>query len=334
MSRMRTMSAMTAVTISTKRSAAIIFWSHARTSSRSGAKAEVTFSREAIVTGFNGEAIGKFPVPKVFLCGQRGGLPSRPASGARQLDAFDDQRELRGLDGDRRQSIVARKGRTEASLLEALGPHRVATAIPVHDANPIASFGEKDEQVTAERVVPEHVPNERHQAVGAFTPIDWLRRDEQPYARRKAQHAPTRRTSSSRPRAAESNDAGTRTTTPDGSTTSNGASASANEIRAVGRTISSWNVVRSAPPSRRRHEYKRCGSRPCSAAKTLTVLPERSSAASALRASSSVQRRRSNGEVWGMGGGSPRPFACHARRHPSTRRSWRAYGAIAIALGK
>jgi hypothetical protein len=51
MSRMRVMSAMTAVTISTKRNAAIILWSHARTSSRSGAKAEVTLSREAIVSG-------------------------------------------------------------------------------------------------------------------------------------------------------------------------------------------------------------------------------------------------------------------------------------------
>jgi hypothetical protein len=42
-----------AVTSSTKRSPASIFWSHARSSSRSGVKAEVIFSREAIVVGFN-----------------------------------------------------------------------------------------------------------------------------------------------------------------------------------------------------------------------------------------------------------------------------------------
>jgi hypothetical protein len=69
MSRMRAMRARTAVTRSTKRSAATIFWSHARTSSRSGAKAEVTFSREAIVMGFNRRAIGKFPGALFFLRG-------------------------------------------------------------------------------------------------------------------------------------------------------------------------------------------------------------------------------------------------------------------------
>ena len=47
---------------------------------------------------------GKFPSVDDFLRGQRGGLPSRPAPRPGQLDALDDQRELRGLDGDRRQA--------------------------------------------------------------------------------------------------------------------------------------------------------------------------------------------------------------------------------------
>jgi hypothetical protein len=68
-SRIRTMSARIAVTRSTKRSAAIIFCSHARTSSRSGAKAEVIRSREAIVASCNDSGSGLIPECDRFLPG-------------------------------------------------------------------------------------------------------------------------------------------------------------------------------------------------------------------------------------------------------------------------
>ena len=86
----------------------------------SGAKAEVTFSREAIVGSSNGAAGRQIPNRDVFLRGQGRRLPSRPASRACQLDALDNQRELGGLDGDGRQALVAREGRTKAPLLKAL----------------------------------------------------------------------------------------------------------------------------------------------------------------------------------------------------------------------
>jgi hypothetical protein len=60
---MRPISATMAVTISTNLSAAIIFCSHARISWRSGANAEVTLSREAIVARRNEAAERKIPGP-------------------------------------------------------------------------------------------------------------------------------------------------------------------------------------------------------------------------------------------------------------------------------
>ncbi len=94
MSRMRAMSARIAVTRSTKRSVPIIFCSHARSSSRSGAKAEVTWSREAIVAGCNGSGSDLIPKRDRFLRRQCGVLPSRATTRASQLDALDDQRKL------------------------------------------------------------------------------------------------------------------------------------------------------------------------------------------------------------------------------------------------
>jgi hypothetical protein len=52
----------------------------------------------------------------------------------------------------------------------------------------------------AERVVAKHVAHERHQAVGPLAPVDGLRRDEEPHARRKAQHAPAVREHLEQPR--------------------------------------------------------------------------------------------------------------------------------------
>ena len=175
---MRVMSASTDVTSSTKRSAAIILRSHAPISSRSGANAEVTLSREAIVARCNGAAGSEIPSSGDFLHGERRGLPARPAPSPRQLDALDDQGQLGGLDGHGRQPAAGRERRAKAPLLEALGPHREAVAVPVHDADAVTPLGEEDEEVAAQRVVPQLVANERHQAVGALASVDRLRRDE------------------------------------------------------------------------------------------------------------------------------------------------------------
>jgi len=99
-------------------------------------------------------------------------LPARAPPGTGQVDALDDQGQLGRLDRLRRESAVGRERRAEAAFLEPLGPHREAVAIPVHDPDAITALGKEDEEVTAERVVAEHVPNEHHQAVWALAPVD------------------------------------------------------------------------------------------------------------------------------------------------------------------
>src|ERR1700733_1294928 len=176
-SRMRAMSATIAVTISTNFSVAIIFCSHARISSRSGANAEVTLSREPI-RGLQRMADGLIPRSDDFLRSQRGGLPSRSTTRPREVDAFDDQRQLGGLDRDRRQAAARSEGGPKTALLESFGPHRKSGPVPIHDAHAVTSFGKENEQVTAQWIVAEHVPHESHKAVRALSTIDRLRRDE------------------------------------------------------------------------------------------------------------------------------------------------------------
>jgi hypothetical protein len=73
----RPMSARIAATSSAKRSAVIILPSHARTSSRSGANAEVTLSREAIAVGSTKGKNAKFPHATIFYAGSAAGWASR-----------------------------------------------------------------------------------------------------------------------------------------------------------------------------------------------------------------------------------------------------------------
>src|SRR5580658_10497413 len=102
-------------------------------------------------------------------------LPSWAPTSADQIDALDDQSELRGLDRARRQLAVGRERRAEAPSLESLGPHRESVPIPVHDAYAVGALREEDKEVAAQRSVPEHVAYQHHQAVGAFAAVDWLR---------------------------------------------------------------------------------------------------------------------------------------------------------------
>src|SRR5262245_52614804 len=98
----------------------------------------------------------------------------------------------------------------EPPALETLGPHRKAGSVPVHDADAIASLGEKHIKVPAQGVLGERAAHDRGEAVDSFPPIDRLRRDENPNARRQTQHE---RASSTMIRscrsAVPSNDAGT-----------------------------------------------------------------------------------------------------------------------------
>jgi hypothetical protein len=71
--------------------------------------------------------------------------------------------ERGSFDREGRQSTVLREHGTKATLLEALGPHRVAVTVPVDDAHAVATFGEEDEPVAAVSVVSERLAHEYHQ---------------------------------------------------------------------------------------------------------------------------------------------------------------------------
>ena len=104
-----------------------------------------------------------------------------------------------------------------------------------------------------ERVLAEDIAGERHQAIRSFATVDGLRRHEEPNARRETQHMPAfSSTSINRASILVSNEVGMRSTCPDAKESSKDVAAGASST-GVGRTASSWNVVGSAWPSRRRH---------------------------------------------------------------------------------
>jgi hypothetical protein len=61
------------------------------------------------------------------------GLPSRPMSSSGQIDALDDERQLRRLYRTSRQAAILIEGGTVATLLQTFCPHRDSVAIPVHE---------------------------------------------------------------------------------------------------------------------------------------------------------------------------------------------------------
>src|SRR5438552_13290443 len=85
-----------------------------------------------------------------FSSGGSTRLPSSPPTSARQVDPFDDQRQLRRLDRLRREPPVRRKRRAKAADLETLRPHRKAVAVPINQTHAVAALREKDEQVPAQ----------------------------------------------------------------------------------------------------------------------------------------------------------------------------------------
>src|SRR3954469_19232217 len=93
---------------------------------------------------------------------------------------------------------------------------------PVDHPGADTALREEDEQVTRQRIVPKHVPDDHHQAVCALTSVHRLRRHEQAYAWRQAQHraSPSSRTLTSRRTLSSSKAGPTRRTCPERKTTS------------------------------------------------------------------------------------------------------------------
>jgi hypothetical protein len=134
-------------------------------------------------------------------------------SSTREIDPFDDESQLRGLDRPRGQGTIQVERGAVSTLLQALGPHRKPVTIPVDDANSIAPPRKEDEEMSRERVMAENVARQSHQAVGSFAPVHRLRRHEEANARRETQHMPAlARMSINRARVLVSNDVGIRST--------------------------------------------------------------------------------------------------------------------------
>ncbi len=157
------------------------------------------------------------------------------------------------------------ESRPKAAFLESFCPHRRPGPVPIHDAHAVTSFEKEDEQVTAQWIVAELVPHESHESNQGPC-------DHRPAASRRtvarsvedSARADLRQNSPAIEWSADaSNDGGTGTMSPEARTTSNPLSAaSATTRRVAGRTISSWKVAGSAPPSRRPQRYTRWGSKP------------------------------------------------------------------------
>src|SRR5690606_30490718 len=102
--------------------------------------------------------------------------------------------------------------RTGTASLKSLGPHREAIAVPVDQLHAIRALREEHVQMPVQRIEFELAAHDRRKAVDAFAAINRLRRDEDPDARGRAQHAST---AFKRARSvATSTPASTRTTRP------------------------------------------------------------------------------------------------------------------------
>src|SRR5450432_1336170 len=122
-SRIRVTNAMTARMSSPNLSDLIICCSHFRTSSMSGAWAEVMVSGSLIREPYmlkSNDRRQQNSARQDFFSGCTTGLPSRPSSRIGEIDSLEDQCELRGFDRMRHELAVGRKCQTKAPTLEAL----------------------------------------------------------------------------------------------------------------------------------------------------------------------------------------------------------------------
>lgn len=109
---------------------------------------------------------------------------------ARQIDAFEDQRELRRVDLDPAALRARRIGALEGAAFEALQVQPEAVAIEGQDLDPVRRAVEEDEEVAAEGVLVEDLAHDPEQAVDPAPEVDRLDRDEDAGTARRgeAQH--------------------------------------------------------------------------------------------------------------------------------------------------
>ena len=98
--------------------------------------------------------------------------PLRPAD-AREVDAVEEHRELRGVELSAERFVV--EGRQpEAALLQALVVEDKAAVVPGEDLHPVTAPRDEGEEVTRVDVLLPITADDRRQPIDAVAQIHWL----------------------------------------------------------------------------------------------------------------------------------------------------------------
>src|SRR5262245_8594847 len=179
-SRMRTSSAMIEVTRAAIAPRAIMSAMKRRTAPRSGST--------KLVIGL-GSSIGDIGVLDVqhsisgssaqLFPAKRSGDASRPSGAtnrAAQLDAFEDEQQLGGL--DHHVTLLRAPRSFERAFLEAFHNQNVSVTVPVQHADTIAAAGKEDVQRSRQRILGELRANEHRETVDSLPSVDARGRNE------------------------------------------------------------------------------------------------------------------------------------------------------------
>src|SRR5215471_10900248 len=109
----------------------------------------------------------------------------RRCYGSTPIHRLDQQRQLRWRQAHR---AVDDRRPYEAALLQPLGEEAEPRAIPVQRLQVVAALAAKQEELTAERIGPDHLLHLRRQPVKAVAQIDRAAGEEDLGARRQADH--------------------------------------------------------------------------------------------------------------------------------------------------
>src|SRR5215211_7889534 len=101
------------------------------------------------------------------------------------VNAFQQVTELRGRD---RHRTIGRRGPQEASSLEPLGEQARTLAVMPNDFQQIAPAAAEDEQVTAQRIAPQHLLDLQREAGKALAHIGVPGGEPHPHTARDLDH--------------------------------------------------------------------------------------------------------------------------------------------------
>src|SRR5262249_13545124 len=129
------------------------------------------------ISSSSAQSFSSTPMPPLASCDTS--RPSGATNRATQLDTFENEQELSGLN-HHVAKLRAPRG-LEYALLKAFRNQHVTVAVPIQHADTIAAPRKEHVQRSRERVLRELRPNEHRETVDALPSVDARGRDE--YAR-------------------------------------------------------------------------------------------------------------------------------------------------------